>query len=102
MNLLEPMPSTLVCAFYATAKAKVVSITTKLRGIEITLTRDLICEILRTTSNDVHVCKTKNWSQIIGFVLAMAIKRMCDLPHANSQGKPTASNLTVKNRTQYA
>ena len=99
MNLLEPVHSTLVCAFYATAKTKVVSITTKLRGIEITLTRDLICEILGTTSNGVHVYKTKSWPQITGFVLAMAIKRICNLPQANSQGKPSASNLTVKNRT---
>ena len=66
--ILELVYPILVRAFYATTKTDGVSISTKLRGIEIMLTREKICEILDIEANGVCGYEIKNWPQIKGFI----------------------------------
>ena len=74
------------------------SIKSSIRGIEIEINGDKVCEILRIPPVGACVYDIKMWPQLEGFIPSQAVFRLCGRENASSFIKPNAARITMLSR----
>ena len=74
------------------------SIKSSVKGIEIEINGDKICEILRIPPVGACVYDTKMWPQLEGFIPSQAVSRLCGRDDASSFTKPNVVGMTMFSR----
>ena len=77
------------------------SITSTIRGVEISLGLESICRIFDITLVGLRVYESKMWPIVLSFEPKEAIQRICLLSDAHGIGKPLAHNLTAISRVLH-
>ncbi|KAL6348531.1 hypothetical protein AAG906_013151 [Vitis piasezkii] len=102
VTISEPIFSTLIRAFYSRVTYGLGGpITSTVRGVEITLSPESICQILDIPSVGLRVYESKVWPTVSGFEPREAIQRMCGLVDAQGMGKPSTHSLIVISRVLH-
>ena len=97
MTMKEPIYPKLIRTFHSNVEVHVggpITISCSLRGVNIILNEENICEILGVQLDGDRVYESKSWPNINGFVVEDAIQLLCGGPIPYNHGKLNAHSLT--------
>ena len=104
MTLKKPIYPKLIQAFYSNVivhEGGPITISSSLKGVNIMLDEEKICEMLGVQSDGDRVYESKSWPTIEGFIAGDAIQLLCGRGVPYRHGKPNAHSLTPTSRVLH-